>query len=212
MLYPLDRLIKLAFITPPLALLFPPCLFSLSQIPHMFSFAYNSFRRCEPRMTRRRCSGDAANWSALTKSILRTWLQRNPELSLLLSLACSLCHFSYERREQNPNSYSKLCIMIFLAERHTALCVPASTSSRNKTRPSKNYPWGNSCSTRGFVLKIQCLIGLVRNKLWRATCAVSKCSPGRTHGAQEVSPPLIIRGLHFSECNFLCRLDRFSSD
>lgn len=68
-------------------------LLSLSQIPHMFSFAYNSFRRCEPRMTRRRCSGDAANWSALTKSIAYSpnmITAKSRTLSLSLSLVRSL--------------------------------------------------------------------------------------------------------------------------
>lgn len=76
---------KPAFVTP----LCPPlCLVSLSRIPHMFSFAYNSLRRCEPRMTRLRWSGDAANWSALTKSILSE--HDYSEIPNSLSLSCSL--------------------------------------------------------------------------------------------------------------------------
>lgn len=66
---------------------------SLARILHMFSFAYNSPRRCGATLTRRRCSGDAANWSArdqINRLLCETQLRSNPEVARACFLD-SLC-------------------------------------------------------------------------------------------------------------------------
>lgn len=126
-------------------------LLSLSQIPHMFSFAYNSFRRCEPRMTRRRCSGDAANWSALTKSIayspnMITAKSRTLSLSLSRSLvvhrSCFQSSVSYgcsalkdtaclgSQREAAGNNIREICESYLVVESFVSLCLQTRVSIR----------------------------------------------------------------------------------
>lgn len=61
-----------------------PRFLPLARILHMFSFAYNSPRRCGATVTRRRCSGDAANWCAhdqINRLLRETQLRSNPEVS-----------------------------------------------------------------------------------------------------------------------------------